>query len=387
MLQDLAHHFRVASPKVLPKWEQYVDFLKLQKRILKTRFLNLDGFESRGFFILKQILKTLDPDIEYLSLQSNDFARYLNYFKEIPSNANDIFDPARSGKAYRKAFYKKGLFAPNEYICPVSDVDHIKTLPLEGSWEEWSKVKPMQIWYHDTDEYTLDIFQGQVVTKYTHPNFSMICLDTTALLFKYFKYLTMDVPQEEGTKNFHTFIYKHVYPFIMDDLLEIWLFNRITHIANLVTEGPSTANLVHIAPSSDRAFGYVGSRYGEAMESLYSAMEDVKNGTINVNSIFCAKLLPSGSIVDRMNYANEYLDIPNTVQYKHAILLRDMPIIDLMVTMHSWRPDVTIYQSLRRDLNIYLRRMKMNRIWQRIYDSSVRTKVEDWIENSQKKIE
>lgn len=385
MLSRLTDHFHPASPKVFPKWTQYVDYLKLQKRVLKKRYLNSDVYEARCFHILKHLLKTMERDMEYLMLQQNDFSRYLNYFKEVAQSTYDTFAPARTGKAYRKAFYKKGLFATTEYLCPVPDVDHLKTLPLDKSWDDWEKVKPVHLWHHDTEEYTLNIFSGGIVTKYNPPTYSIICIDAVALMFKYYKYMTMDITGET-IKTMHDFIHRHVLVHLMDDLLEVWLFNRINYISKLAEEGESVRSLVNISPMSDRQFGYVGGRYGEAMEELYKAMIQVKEGSVRVNSILSAQLLPNGSILDRINYMNTYLDIPDTFQYMPVVLMRDIPTIDLMSRMYAWRPDMTMYRTMRRDILVELRRVKRGRCWERIYDSSIRLLVEDWMTRTEESL-
>lgn len=378
MLQELATHFREATPRIIPKWSQYLESLDFQKDQLKRRFLNVYGAESRAMRILRQMLIPVDTDIEYLKNQSNDFARYLNWFTKLEGTVTDIFDPVQGGRAYRKTFYKRGLFSTNEYLCPVDDVDHISILPFDKSWEEWEKVKPVTIWYHDTDEYSLNIVQGNVITKYTQPTYSVVFIDTISLLFKYYKYMTCDITGEHE-KTPHNFLWKHVFSSFFDDLQNIWVLNRILYCASIIDNEENSKIILQQFPPSDKQYGYIGGRYLESMESLFEVFQDVKDGNLRVNNLLSSKLLPSGSILDRIHYSWKYLDVPHLQQYRHMRIIRDMPILDIILKMYAWRPDTEMYRTLRRDMLVHLRRYKSNRFWAKIADAAVRAKIEDWV--------
>lgn len=375
MLTDLRSHFKDFTPKIIPQWSQYLYSLRLQKRQLSTRFLNQYGYEPRGFRILKQILDSLD--VEHLVKQPNDFARYFNGLLPARLNANRLLQPVEYGRAYRKVFYKKGLFATNEYLCPVDDVDHIKILPFDRPWEEWEKVKPVHLWYHDSNEYSLNLLTGSVVFKYQNPTYAIVFVDVISLLFKYYKYLITPMVGEE--KTLHSFIHKHVYNSFFDDLQNTWILNQILICSNIVDSKSEMDVITTDLQPSDRQFGYIGGRYTEAMEHLTKAFMDVRLGKIRVNSLLCSELLPSGSIIDRIEYSLKYLDVAHRNQLRYIRILRDMPIIDLIIQMYSWRSDVELYKSLRRELRYIVRRYINSKPWSKIYDSAIRTHIKDWL--------
>lgn len=379
MLFELATQFRNTTPKAMPKWEQYLSFLNEQKRQLRVRFLNSYGKESRGFRLLKQMLSFVDPEIEYLSKQHSDYDRYLNWFLPYQGIADSMFDPVRTGRAYRKTFYRKHLYSVSEYLCPVSDVDHLAILPMGESWESWKKVQPVHLWYHDTDEYTLNLVHGSVITRFNPPNYALVFIDTVALMFMYYKYMTETII-EEPEKTPHAFLWKYVFSKFFDDLQTTWVLNRIIHCANLV-DVPETQIELELKkfPLSDRQYGYLGGRYLEAMESLVRALQDVARGSIRVNSLLSSKLLPTGTIIDRIKYTWTHLDVPHKQQYRYMRLLRDRPLLETIVQMYAWRPDHESYRTLRRELLVTLRRMKTNRVWTTIKDSAIRNDTESWI--------
>lgn len=383
MLDNLKSHFRHATPKIIPQWTQYLNSLQIQKEQLRTRFLNNYGGEPRGFRILKQIVDYVD--VEYLDKQRNDFDRYINYFLSVRNNAERLFQPVESGRVYRKMFYKKGLFATNEYFCPVDDVDHLSTLPMDKSWEEWEKVQPVHLWYHDTQEYSLNILTGQVAFTYTNPTYALIFVDTLALMFKYYKYISSPTTGEEE-KTLHNFIQNHVFKFFFDDLQNTWLLNQILLCCDIADTSRSIKEITSDIQKSNRQYGYIGGRHHEAVEDLINALDDVRDGNVRVNSLLSAKLLPSGSLIDRIHYSFKYLDIAHMQQYKYIRILRDLPLLDLIIKMHLWRPDTETYKSLARNLRFELRRLQTNKPWSRINDSAIREHIQTWLDSTLEKV-
>lgn len=385
MLEKYSTHLRKATPKIIPTWTQYLTSLNIQKEQLRTRFLNSYGMEARGFQILRQMLDPVAEDIEYLTKQPHDYARYINYFLPTRANADRIFRPVDSGRVYRKVFYKKGLFATNEYICPVDDVDHLATLPLGQSWEAWKSVQPVHLWYHDSQEYTLNVLTGQVLFKYTNPSYSVIFIDSIALKYKFYKYMTSDV-EGESAKTMHTFIQKHVFPFFFDDLQTIWVLNQILLCCDIEDTSRDTDDIMSDIQASDRQYGYIGGRHHEAVEDLLHALDDVRHGHIRVNSLMSAHLLPTGSIFDRIDYSLKHLDIIHLQQYNYMRILRDMSLFDLIVKMHMWRPDTEIFKSLARQMRYELNRLKINKPWSKINDTAIRAHVELWVNSTLEKV-
>lgn len=386
MLTSLRSHFKLSTPRIIPQWSQYLESLNLQKRQLKTRFLNSHGYESRGFRLLKQITDLIDPDfISYLLKQPDDYARYLNGFLPLARESARLFQPVESGRAYRKMFYEKGLFSTSEYFCPVDDVDHLSTLPMEEGWESWTEVQPVHLWYNDSPEYTMNVLKGRVEYKYTNPTFAIIFVDTIALMFKYYKYMTSQI--DLGTeKTLHKFIHEHVFSFFFEDLQNIWVLNQVL-LCTQVPDGEETVDSLMVKiGASNRQYGYVGGRHQEAVEHLLDAMDDVRDGNIRVNSLLSSKLLPSGSIIDRIYYSFKYLDVAHTQQLKYMRMLRDMPMVDLLLQMNGWRPDNEIYKSLVRDLRYQLKRLQSSKPWSRIYDSSIRAHLYAWTESTIEKL-
>lgn len=373
MLQEISSHFQRYTPRTLTHWSQYLSTLKLQKNDLRTRFINSYGVESRGFRLLHQVLNTVE--IEYLKNQTNDFHRYINWFFPMRNVSNRIFYPIETGRAYRKVFYKKTIFAPTEYICPTLNVDHLSTLPLGKSWTDWECIQPVHLWYNDSIEYTLNILQNQVSYKYNPPGHALIFVDVIALMFKYYKYMTSDIA--EASKTPHEFLHKHVYSFFFQDIQNSWILNQLLLCVEFTNSDTNVQQLIE-----DKQYGYLGARYVEAMSSMVDILKDIKDGNLRVNSLLSSNLFPTGSLIDRIEFSFKYLDVEYLRQYTYILLLRDIPVVDLIIKLYQWRIDTPAYKTLAKDLLQLLKRYKNNKPWSRIYDSSIRLYISDWVDKT-----
>ena len=146
MLDKLQKYLLPSSPIIVPQWYQHIEELNTRKKEVKRRFDNFYGADSRALRLLKHVAGSIDLD--YLKYCKNDFEAYRNYFSFFHTTADYIFNPTKFGKAYRKLFYHKNLYATTEFIVPTNDVDHIKILPLGRDWEYWKSLKPVTLWYH-----------------------------------------------------------------------------------------------------------------------------------------------------------------------------------------------------------------------------------------------
>lgn len=371
MLDNLKRYLLPVTPTIIPQWNQHINELKIRREEIKRRYLNNYGSDSRALRTLKHLIGSID--IDYLSSQRNDFDAYTNYFSLFGNVADYIFNPTKFGKAYRKMFYHKTIFSTTEFLIPVNDVDHIKYLPLGRPWDEWKYVKPVTLWYHDSHEHTLDLLKNQVHFKFDQPNYSLTFINSTALAMMWWKYSNTHLPDEEQT--LHNFLHKYVFSKLFEDLEDIWLLNRIKTIVEHCNDIDGTAE------SDTNLYGYAGGRQKEANNRLMLKIIDIKNGNLRPNNLLSSELLLSGSILNKINYAFEYLDTEHLKQYDYTRILRDLPYLELILKLHEYRPDSSFYLNLTQELRIYLKRYLSSKPWSSVADSYVRTIIEEKINN------
>lgn len=384
MLQALQSHFREMTPKALPIWEQYLNALNYQRDELKRRYMLNYGGNSRCVQVLKHILSLTDMD--HLNLQKNDYDRYLNSLRFYRNSFKEIFDPVKNGCAYRKVFYdKKLLYSTSEYLCPIDTISYPSILPFQKNWYAWEKVKPVHIWYHNSEEYTLNFLKNSIAFKTEQPTHGIIFIDTISLIFKYYKYLMTDLPNEPE-KTMHNFIHRHVLNTVFEDLEEIWLLNQILLCASIEDNAANYKDISLIQKISDRQYGYITSRHEEAMNEILRAFKLIRTGQLRVNSFLSAKIFPSGSILDRIEYSFKYLDVPHLIQYQYMEIMRDLPLLKLIITLYSWRPETVMYKALCRDLRILTQRIQNTKPWLKIFDSSIKGYIQQEMDKLYEKV-
>ena len=106
-------------------------------------------------------------------------------------------------------------------MCPIDTISYPSILPFQKNWYAWEKVKPVHIWYHNSEEYTLNFLKNSIAFKTEQPTHGIIFIDTISLILKYYKYLMTDLPNEPE-KTMHNFIHRHVLNTVFEDLEEIW---------------------------------------------------------------------------------------------------------------------------------------------------------------------
>lgn len=377
MLDQLTRYLYPVTPYIIPQWESYIKDLQYQKNELKRRFLLNHGADTRAMRLLADMIGRLDFD--YLSKQRNDIERFMYYFDIVGKQWDEIFRPGRTGRAYRHVFYRKQLFASNEYICSTEDIDYLKLLPLDRPWEEWKKVQPVHIWYHDSNEYTLNLLDDTVGFKYVIPNYAIIFIDSISLAFKYYKYSVSDIPEEEE-KTRHNFLHRHVFSFLFEDLQNIWLFNQILGCAEIIN-GELDDSIIKktYSPESDRQYGYKSARYELSMQRLIEKFQLIKDGNLYPSHLLSSNLLTTGSILEKINYGFTYLDPTHIKQYEYTRILRDLPFLKLIYMLYKWRIDSVQYNSIRLSMEKLLRRYLQSKPWSTIADPVMRTVIEEEI--------
>ena len=371
MLEDMKRFLLPTNPIIIPQWNQHINELKLRKEELKRRFLNFYGADSKALRILKHICANVD--IEYLDTLTNDYDRYLYYFVTFNNRNENVFNPTIYGKQYHHTFYKRTFFNTLEYLIPTGDNDYIKILPFDSTWDEWSKLKPVVLWYNDSNEFSLDILNDQVKYRFDQPLWATIFIDCCMLGMMYYAYLKK-APYIDDEKTIHNFLHKHVFSKFFDDLEDIWLFNQFKLVVNSVTEEQKIEEFNHL-------YVYQGGRQKEANTRLHNRLVEVKNGNVKPGGILSSHLLFTGSILNKINYGFEYLDTEHLRQYEFTRILKDIPYLEMILKLYSFRPDHSSYQELTRTLRVMLHRYKINRPWNNLTDTIIKTEIEERIEN------
>ena len=67
-------------------------------------------------------------------------------------------------------------------------------------------------------------------------------------------------------------------------------------------------------------------------------------------------------------------------------IMRDLPILKLIMTLYSWRPETVMYQALCRDLRILTQRIQNAKPWLKIFDSSIKGYIQQEMDDLYEKV-
>lgn len=370
MLENIKRFLLPSSPTIIPQWTQHITELKLRKEELKRRFLNFYGYDSKALRILKHICSNVD--IEYLDTLKNDYERYLYYFTTFNNRNENIFNPTSHGKQYHHTFYTRTFFNTLEYLIPTGDNDYIKILPFDKDWEEWSKLKPVVLWYNDSNEFSLDILNDQVKYRYDQPTWATIFIDSCTLGMMYYSYIKK-APYMDDEKTIHNFLHRYIFSKFFDDLEDIWLLNQFKFLINNINNNQSIQEFSNL-------YIYQGGRQKEANTRLYNKILEIKSGNIRPANILSSPLLFTGSILNKINYGFIYLDTEHLKQYEFTRILKDLPYLEIILKLYNFRPDSSYYKELSRELRVQLYRYKINKPWSTLTDTIIKSTIEEKIE-------
>jgi hypothetical protein len=370
MLRVIHKYIRKASPRSLVKWSQHLDNLKAYQQEHVRRYLASPGSESGAVKLLRHVLNFVDYDV--LRKYNDDYSRYSRYITHIREDLNNIFDPANKGLSFNNMFISKThVYPASEYLFPIDDIDHIKLLPFNQDFSAWKNLKPVVLWHHNSPELCQNLLKDQVQFRYIPPTYSIAFIDVVTLTFMYFKYLEgqpRHMFQWASRQFIHEFVIKNFY----EDVLDIWLTQQLSVIAQCETKEDVERVCRYAMSSMENRYGYVGGRYSEASMELFNELNLVKAGNITVSSLLSSRLYPSSSFLDRLNRMDTWLEVPDLRQYRYLRLLRDMPYLDIIVNFYKFIPNIVDVQAFIRELKLECRKIVMDKTFASIRNPAAR---------------
>ena len=162
----------------------------------------------------------------------------------IKHQLDEIFDRVSRGRGYHNLFVKSNNV--EEFVLPIEDINTIVNLPLDSNdWEVWKKVRPVRLWDHDSEEFTINLLNDQLhFSRGFEPTSVLVLIDVVALCIKYYIWLTYQRDKEPAKELAEyipqqLFIHKYVMCDLIWDNSNIWLLNQIN---KSLTIDPSRAS-------------------------------------------------------------------------------------------------------------------------------------------------
>ena len=381
MIDILLPYLRDDAPRALPPFQL---FLKSQATFIRERYNRLyvaQGHESKAVRLLRYILQNVDMD--FMSRQTSNYDRYLHHLRYIKHSLDDIFDRVARGRGYHNFFVKSDKV--EEFILPIEDINTIVNLPLDtNDWEVWKKVRPVRLWDHDSEEFTINLLNDQLhFTRNFEPTEVLILIDVIALTMKYYIWLTYQRDKEPAKELAEyipqqLFLHKYVMCDLIWDNSNVWLINQLNKC--LTTDLSLISSLFDsnmlktdsqwgwISLDSARGFGYLAKIFQEG------------NNNLRPEAILNSKILFGGSVGKRIEFTSKCLNLPLYQRYDYLAYLRDRKLFTLMLNIFKMRMDLPTTRSML----IHTKREYLRMLYRRPWNTCINVALKNQIEQEMK---
>lgn len=376
MLSSIIPYLGSGTPRAIPA---YQTFLKSESKVLsdaRTKLMMGIGYETLGNKLLRYVLQFID--MPYLLTQANNYERYSYHLKYIRRDIEDTFERIKRGKAYTNHFFNNTL--TDEYILPVEDLNTLVNLPLDSmSWRDWRYVRPLRLWYHDSDELTYNVLNDRISFAKQIPHTAIFLLDVIALVFKYFIWYTSKRKSEDDLEAAlyipqQFFIHKYVISDLVFDLGNIWLLHMFDKLSYCSSRTSVELEFTESNLTVSSQWGRVVGNVNRGMVSLWELIDSTKDN-LQPNAFFQSKTLFNGSIVDRAILTDRQLSLPITRNYDWYRFLRDKDIISTIAYIWSRRTGLSDSKKGLFALRRILRTYKRHRIWEECFTPDLKNQV------------
>lgn len=353
MLDSLKYFYRATNQtRVIPIWKQYVQNGKLQQEILKKRFLSIDLITiQNGNKLLQHVLREMD--IPSLAKFDDDFYVYTTQVIPLIQQFKNIFDLARTGKAYKNWFIKEHQVPAWEYIIPTDDNDWLKFFPMGLEFQSWERLQPLTMWDYDSPEYTLDMMSAGLRFHMTDPTYVLWLLDLPTLIMKAVKFHQWrkkftTLPGFENQYVRIDFVKRHVFDTIQDDSIHQWQFKLHKLAVNILLGVETEESINELSKRSQAQYGSVGARFKETMHELLQLYTNVQKGSLLPQVVMNIKFFHNctRSFSNIVTDIPIKYDIPHLSQYRYLRFLRDLPYLEYLIRVYMLNPDSTQYSNL-----------------------------------------
>lgn len=364
MIDMIIPYMRDDTPRALPPFQL---FLKSQSVFIRERYSRLyssQGHESRAVRLLRYILQFIDMD--FMKRQSSNYERYLHHLRYIKHQLDEIFDRVSRGRGYHNLFVKSNNV--EEFVLPIEDINTIVNLPLDSSdWEVWKKVRPVRLWDHDSEEFTINLLNDQLhFSRGFEPTSVLVLIDVVALCIKYYIWLTYQRDKEPAKELAEyipqqLFIHKYVMCDLIWDNSNIWLLNQIN---KSLTIDPSRASQMFDSNmlKVDSQWGWISLDSGKGFSYLTNIFHEGKKN-LRPESILNSKVLFGGSITDRIHFTDKYLNLPLYQKYDYLKVMRDRKLFNIALNTFKMRSELPTTRSMLIHVKREFTRMLNRKPW------------------------
>ena len=357
ILDRLVTFIKHYPPRVMQQWKSFSKDISLRQDILKLRYINTELGEYPFVLLIEQILQNCEEHIVNLINIKDGFSRCV-YLMEPKVNffIEQRLDNIRNQPFFRRTFMLNGIDnnkSPIEIVIPVMEKDPLMNLPLMNfELSEWEKVKPIRIWYYNSNELVSNfVVDPRVKFRKEVASFGIITVDMISLILKYVNYIENNIYYPGILR---TFLKEEVFIHFHEDVIEIFMINLIIRLLECKDE----KELIKISDEYKSNSLNLGGMYNYFYD-LFHELQQMKEGKISSLQLLYSNLLMNRSIMDRVSDNLNHTRLRNLRQYYHNQLLIDlidMKLLLLFIKYSSNKPFVnSIKTQFENKLNLMIK--------------------------------
>lgn len=365
----------------------YQTFLKDQEQFIRYKKNQFDisaGHESYGIRLMRYIFSQVDWT--YMKNQVSNLDRYMYHIRFIKRNLYNTFDRAARGRGYYNIFFcKTPAGVTEEFIMPVEDTNSITNLPLTSDkWIDWQDVRPLRIWAHNSNEFTVNILKDQVQFRSLPPTYAVVLIDVVALTIKYYTWYQKQRMKEDALElAYYTpeafFLHKYVMTSTVWDLADIWLINQLRNLLD-IENYDDLKKFDNYSLQTETQYGRVALTSRRGFEYLYNRIKET-SGNLRPEALMSSPVTYSGSIFDRIRFVDSQLNLPLGKQYEYLHWLRDKDLLFLFLKIWQNRTNIPTYGNIYKHLRHEFRYVLNHRPWNSCNNILLKNAVQNEIES------
>lgn len=361
MLEYLETHLATStSPRTLSKYNYFRSNLKLFVDDKLDQYYHNGVSYTYGIRLIRSICELVDLDYMQHSF-INDIDRYLIYVQNLRNNIIEKYDTVISGSVYQRYYISKSY--TKEYITSIEDVNTLNYLPFNKDFNTWKDIEMLKIWWHDSDEFSLNLLSNKLKFDKQYPEKCLILIDPIGLAFLWYKFNIEVVPTlEKDTFLPVYFCHHYLYPKLYYQITDIWLLKQFNHLLS-ITDIEEVKSIKNTDIETNKQYGKIPVSYTEAMTELYKEFRLIEQGNIKSSAILNSKILLNSSIYDLYRQATTRWNTDDTTQHLYLHILKDLDIFEIIFKLYRLFPKGANYDSLIRELKIQINRIYNKKPW------------------------
>jgi hypothetical protein len=305
------------TPRHIIRYNKFIDTAKRRVDSNKRQMVMSQVQTSPSLVFIKYLLQYMS---EPRYLTDDIFKVYTQDISNASAMISRKFDSTESGvKHLSDTFIANSKI---EYVVPTSGIIGTEVNILDD-WNKWKHVQPIRLVVNDSRELNImpQGYSSQIVYKKDKPKYSLICIDSSALLMKYLVYLREhNIPIDN--KIIDDFILKHVLSYLYDDALDVWISNYLLDvISGNDTDYSKYDSMMNM------------SELNNSTTETKELFDRLKNGNIRVGDIMNTKFYNGKSIYELMDILNINHSTQQNNRYVGVDLLKMSKILNIIVQM------------------------------------------------------